>query len=67
MKKSRKLHIVSGLVILIGILVIADGIGSILLPGNNHDFIYDFEREIRVVAGFLNIVLGIYLEKSDQK
>jgi hypothetical protein len=65
MKKSRKLHIVSGLVILIGILVIADGIGSILLPGNNHDFIYDFEREIRVVAGFLNIVLGIYLEKSD--
>lgn len=64
MKKSKKLH-VSGLVILIGILVIVDGIGSILLPGNNHDFIYDFEREIRVVAGFLIVILGIYLEVKE--
>lgn len=65
MEKSRKLHIVSGLVILIGILVIVDGIGSILLPGNNHDFISDFEREIRVVAGFLIVILGIYLEVKE--
>jgi hypothetical protein len=65
MKKSKKLHVVSGLVILIGILVMVDGIGSILLPGNNHDFIYDFEREIRVVAGLLIVILGIYLEVKE--
>ena len=65
MKKSKKLHIVSRLVILIGILVIADGIGSILLPGNNHDFIYDFERVFRCIAGFLIVTLGIYLEVKE--
>lgn len=45
--------------IVAGIGIAIDGIGSILLPSNHHDIWYDGERVVRVVAGILIAILGV--------
>lgn len=45
----------------IGGLIVADGIGSILIrSGQFHGFWFDFEREIRALAGFSLIVIAAW-------
>jgi hypothetical protein len=53
-----------GYVLIIGsIMLILDGIGSIFLQANSHDFWLDIERGFRTFGGFLLLILGIYFVK----
>ena len=48
-------------VAIIGGLVAADSIGSILIQGGQyHGFWFDFEREIRALGGFILIALAAW-------
>lgn len=46
-------------VALIGLLILVDAIGSILLPGNTHGFWYDIERVFRAIAGVILIAYDL--------
>jgi hypothetical protein len=53
-KTIHKLYIIQ----LIGWLVAVDAIGSIALPGNNHELLYDLERVFRMIGAFIIIYLS---------
>jgi uncharacterized protein YjeT (DUF2065 family) len=58
---KRQLRIAGILLIAIGITIIIDGIGSIRLPSNTHDFWSDLERGIRTIGGILIVIIGGWL------
>ena len=62
MKNTRKRQLqIIGIALIVGaIMLIADGVGSILLETNVHDFWSDIERGFRAFGGFLLLLLGIY-------
>ena len=55
-----------GLILVVGgILLVFDGIGSLLVP-QYHDFWFDLERGFRSIGGILLLLLGLYvLSHSD--
>lgn len=55
-------------VALIGLLILVDAIGSLLLPGNTHRFWYDLERVFRAIAGGILIAYDLlYLSRGKTK
>ena len=63
MKQRDLKHIGIGLIIG-GIMLFFDGLGSILLQANYHDFWFDLERVFRIIGSFLLIILGAYFVKE---
>jgi hypothetical protein len=57
----KKEHILGLIVLLLGILMIADGVLSLWTPVNTHDIILDFGRIVRITAGIALIVSGGYI------
>jgi hypothetical protein len=57
----KKEHILGLIVLLLGILMIADGVLSLWTPVNTHDIILDFGRIVRMAAGIALIVSGGYI------
>jgi hypothetical protein len=50
------------LIIIIGVGIVADGIGSVLIKGGQyHNIWFDGERYVRTVAGIALIILGFIL------
>ena len=49
------------IVLAIGLGIVADGVGSILLRQNNHSFWLDFERGLRVVAGLALVAIAVFM------
>ena len=49
------------IILAIGMGIIADGIGSIFLPENNHGFWLDFERGVRIVAGLALVGIAVFV------
>jgi hypothetical protein len=47
-----------------GIMLLLDGLGSLILPANYHDFWFDLERVFRMIGSFLLILLGAYFVKE---
>jgi len=63
----RALKICGATLIVGGFLLVVDGIGSILIGwGQHHDILFDFERFIRAIYGFVNMAIGIYLRKREK-
>ena len=53
---------ITGWVILaIGVGIVADGVGSILLPENNHGFWLDLERGLRIIAGLALVGIAVFM------
>jgi len=60
-KKTRYV----GLILIVGgILLSFDGIGSILAEFNTHNFWSDLERLFRMIGGVLLVLLGIYMYRN---
>ena len=55
------MKIMSWIILAIGMWIVADGIGSILLRQNNHSFWLDFERGLRIVAGLALVVTAVFM------
>jgi hypothetical protein len=54
-----------GLILLVGgIMLCFDGIGSMLAEFNTHNFWSDLERFFRTVGGVLLVFLGIYIYRN---
>jgi len=49
------------IILAIGFGIVVDGVGSILLPENNHGFWLDFERGLRVVAGLALVGVSVFV------
>ena len=64
MLDSKKITYVGLILIVGGILLLFDGVGSILAEFNTHDFWSDLERLFRTVGGVLLVLLGIYMYRS---
>jgi len=47
--------------VIIGFLIIVDGAGSILIQLKQSFFWWQFERIVRMIGGFLVIIIGITL------
>jgi putative Mn2+ efflux pump MntP len=62
--KRRNLKYMGIALIVGGITLFFDGLGSLILPVNYHDFWFDLERVFRMVGGFLLIILGVYFVKE---
>jgi hypothetical protein len=58
--RKKKLKTIGLILIIGGILLSLDGIGSILLP-QYHDFWFDLERVFRMIGGILLSILGVYV------
>jgi hypothetical protein len=62
---DRKKIAYIGLILIIGgIMLSFDGIGSILAEFNTHDFWSDLERSFRTAGGVLLVFLGIYVYRN---
>jgi hypothetical protein len=62
--KNKNLHRIGAILIIGGIMLMFDGIGSILVEQNYHGLWFDLERVFRTVGGLLLSVLGVYLVLS---
>jgi len=45
----------------LGTLIFIDGLGSMLLPQNHHDPLFDLERLLRAWAGLAIVMVGFYI------
>lgn len=61
--RKKDLQMIGYVLIIGSIMLILDGIGSIFLQANSHDFWLDIERGFRTFGGFLLLILGIYFVK----
>ena len=53
-----------GLILIVGgVMLFVDGIGSILAEFNTHGFWSDLERLFRAIGGVLLAILGVYVYK----
>ena len=59
----RKLTRIGLILIVGGIMLSIDGIGSILAEFNTHSFLSDLERLFRTIGGVLLALLGAYVYK----
>jgi hypothetical protein len=59
----RKLTRIGLILIVGGIMLSIDGIGSILAEFNTHSFLSDLERLFRTIGGVLLAFLGAYVYK----
>ena len=55
------MKIISWIILAIGLGIVADGVGSILLPKNNHGFWLDFERGLRIIAGLALVGISVLM------
>jgi hypothetical protein len=55
------MKIMSWVILAIGVGIVADGVGSILLPENNHGFWLDLERGLRTIAGLALVVIAVFI------
>ena len=55
------MKIMSWIILAIGMGIVTDGVGSILLRQNNHSFWLDFERGLRVVAGLALVAMAVFM------
>lgn len=55
------MKIMGWIILAIGVGIVADGVGSILLPVNKHSFWLDFERGLRIVAGLALIGIAVFM------
>ena len=55
------MKIMSWIIIAIGVGIVADGVGSILLPQNNHGFWLDLERGFRIIAGLALVGIAVFM------
>jgi len=55
------MKIMSWVILAIGVGIVADGVGSILLPENTHGFWLDFERGLRIIAGLALVVIAVFI------
>lgn len=63
MDKKKTMYV--GLILIVGgIMLSLDGIGSILAEFNTHSFWSDLERLLRTIGGVLLLLLGIYLYRN---
>jgi len=62
--KQRDLRYIGIALIIGGIMLFLDGLGSLILPANYHDFWFDLERVFRTVGSILLIILGAYFVKE---
>jgi len=61
--KKKITHI--GLILIVGgIMLSIDGIGSILAEFNTHSFWSDLERFFRAIGGVLLALLGVYVNRK---
>ena len=63
---QRNLRYIGIGLIIGGTLLFFDGLGSLLLPANYHDFWFDLERVLRTMGSLLLIILGAYFVKETQ-
>ena len=62
---DRKKITYVGLILIVGgIMLSLDGVGSILAEFNTHSFWSDLERLLRMVGGVLLVLLGIYMYRN---
>ena len=59
--KQRDLKYIGVALVIGGIMLFFDGLGSLILPLNYHDFWFDLERGFRVIGSLLLIILGAFL------
>ena len=62
--KQRNLKYIGITLIVGGIMLFFDGLGSLILPANYHDFWFDLERVFRIIGSLLLIILGVYFVKE---
>jgi len=62
--KQRDLKRIGIALVIGGLMLFLDGLGSLLLPANYHDFWFDLERVFRMLGSFLLIILGAYFVKE---
>jgi cytochrome c biogenesis protein CcdA len=62
--KQRNLKYIGIALIVGGIMLFFDGLGSLILPVNYHDFWFDLERVFRIIGSFLLIILGVHFVKE---
>lgn len=62
--KQRDLKYIGIALIIGGTMLFIDGLGSLLLPANYHDFWFDLERVFRIMGSLLLIMLGTYFVKE---
>ena len=55
------MKIMGWVILAIGVGIIADGVGSILLPENNHGFWLDLERGLRIIAGLALVGIAVFM------
>jgi hypothetical protein len=55
------MKIMSWIILAIGVGIVADGVGSILLPQNNHGFWLDLERGLRIIAGLALVGIAVFV------
>ena len=62
--KQRDLKYIGIALIIGGTMLFFDGLGSLILPANYHDFWFDLERVFRIIGSLLLIILGAYFVKE---
>ena len=62
--KQRALKYIGIALIIGGTMLFFDGLGSLILPANYHDFWFDLERVLRIIGSLLLIILGAYFVKE---
>ena len=55
------MKIMGWVILAIGVGIVTDGVGSILLPENNHSFWLDFERGLRIAAGLALVLIAVFV------
>ena len=61
---SKKIKYIGLILVIGGIMLSLDGVGSMLAQFNSHSFWSDLERLFRAVGGVLLVLLGIYMHKN---
>ena len=58
--REENMKIIGWIILAIGVGIVADGVGSILLPENKHGFWLDFERGLRIMAGLALVGIAVF-------
>jgi putative Mn2+ efflux pump MntP len=61
---NKKIKCIGVILIVGGIMLSIDGVGSILVEFNTHSFWSDVEKLFRAIGGILLAILGIYMCKN---